>query len=146
MTSRSANSLPKPPISPNSPAISATRRSRSGPNRRSSTNTSRLPWACATSSTATSPRTILLQSGYEAQPLPILIGTWPQSRPILPNLYALGAGTTAVTLALIFAVLVVFSLRLRLRGAPVESVEEEFGEEPGGSMRIDAIGKEQEKK
>ena len=36
-------------------------------------------------------RTILLQSGYEAQPLPILIGTWPQSRPILPNLYALGA-------------------------------------------------------
>ena len=35
-------------------------------------------------------RTILLQSGYEAQPLPILIGTWPQSRPILPNLYALG--------------------------------------------------------
>ena len=26
-------------------------------------------------------RTILLQNGYEAQPLPILIGTWPSSRP-----------------------------------------------------------------
>ena len=51
-------------------------------------------------------RTILLQNGYQAQPLPILIGTWPSSRPILPNLYALGAGTTAVTLFLIFIVLV----------------------------------------
>lgn len=83
-------------------------------------------------------RTILLQSGYEAQPLPILIGTWPQSRPILPNLYALGAGTTAVTLALIFVVLITITLRLRLRGAPVQRVEEEFGEEPGGAIRLEA--------
>ena len=82
--------------------------------------------------------TILLQSGYEAQPLPILIGTWPQSRPILPNLYALGAGTTAVTLALIAVVLIAVTVRLRLRGAPVHSVEEEFGEEPGGEIRVDA--------
>ena len=59
-------------------------------------------------------RTILLQSGYEAQPLPILIGTWPQSRPILPNLYALGAGTTAVTLALIAVVLIAVTARLRV--------------------------------
>ncbi len=79
-------------------------------------------------------RTILLQNGYQAQPLPVLIGTWPSSRPILPNLYALGAGTTAVTLSLIFVVLIAISLRLRLRGAPVHRVEEEFGEEVGGSL------------
>jgi putative spermidine/putrescine transport system permease protein len=83
-------------------------------------------------------RTILLQSGYEAQPLPILIGTWPQSRPILPNLYALGAGTTAVTLALIAVVLIAVTARLRLRGAPIQSVEEEFGVESGGGIRVDA--------
>jgi len=74
---------------------------------------------------------ILLQSGYEAQPLPILIGTWPSSRPILPNLYALGAGTTAVTLFLIFTVLVAVTLRLRFRGAPVQRVAEELGETDG---------------
>jgi len=81
-------------------------------------------------------RTILLQNGYQAQPLPILIGTWPQSRPILPNLYALGAGTTAVTLALIFMVLIAVTLKLRLKGAPVRRVEEEFGEEIGGSLDV----------
>jgi putative spermidine/putrescine transport system permease protein len=83
-------------------------------------------------------RTILLQSGYEAQPLPILIGTWPQSRPILPNLYALGAGTTAVTLAIIAVVLIAGTVRLRKRGAPIHSVEEEFGVEPGGGIRVEA--------
>ena len=82
-------------------------------------------------------RTILLQSGYEAQPLPILIGTWPASRPILPNLYALGAATTAVTLALIAVVLIATTLRLRKRGAPIKRVEEEFGEEPGGAIRVE---------
>ena len=88
-------------------------------------------------------RTVLLQNGYQVQPLPILIGTWPSSRPILPNLYALGAGTTAVTLILILVVLVVITLRLRvagLRGAPVRRVEEEFGEEVGGRMRLGAPG------
>ena len=83
-------------------------------------------------------RTILLQSGYEAQPLPILIGTWPQSRPILPNLYALGAATTAVTLALIAVVLIAITARLRLRGAPIQSVEEEFGVESGGGIKVEA--------
>ena len=83
-------------------------------------------------------RTILLQSGYEAQPLPILIGTWPQSRPILPNLYALGAATTAVTLAIIAVVLIAGTFRLRKRGAPVHSVEEEFGVEPGGGIKLGA--------
>jgi putative spermidine/putrescine transport system permease protein len=73
-------------------------------------------------------RTILLQNGYQAQPLPILIGTWPSSRPILPNLYALGAATTAVTLFLIFTILVVVTLRLRFRGAPVSRPAEELGE------------------
>ena len=81
-------------------------------------------------------RTILLQNGYQAQPLPILIGTWPSSRPILPNLYALGAGTTAVTLFLIFVVLIAITLSLRFRGAPVRRVEEEFGEEIGGSLDL----------
>jgi putative spermidine/putrescine transport system permease protein len=76
-------------------------------------------------------RTILLQNGYEAQPLPILIGTWPQSRPIRPDLYALGAGTTAVSLFLILVVLVAVTLRLRFRGAPVQRPEEEFGEASG---------------
>jgi putative spermidine/putrescine transport system permease protein len=73
-------------------------------------------------------RTILLQNGYQAQPLPILIGTWPSSRPILPNLYALGAGTTAVSLFLILVVLVAVTLGLRFRGAPVRRAAEEFGE------------------
>ena len=55
-----------------------------------------------------------------------------------PNLYALGAGTTAVTLALIAVVLIAITARLRLRGAPVHSVEEEFGVESGGGIRVDA--------
>jgi putative spermidine/putrescine transport system permease protein len=76
-------------------------------------------------------RTILLQNGYQAQPLPILIGTWPSSRPILPNLYALGAGTTAVSLFLIFMVLIGVTLRLRFRRDPVRRAAEEFGETVG---------------
>jgi putative spermidine/putrescine transport system permease protein len=72
-------------------------------------------------------RTVLLQNGYETQPLPILIGTWPQSRPIRPDLYALGAGTTAVSLFAILVLLVVLGLRLRFRGKPVQRVEEELG-------------------
>jgi putative spermidine/putrescine transport system permease protein len=75
-------------------------------------------------------RTILLQNGYEAQPLPILIGTWPSSRPILPNLYALGAGTTAVTLGLLIFVLVMATVRLRLRSTPVHRTAEELGLAP----------------
>ncbi len=75
-------------------------------------------------------RTILLQNGYQAQPLPILIGTWPSSRPILPNLYALGAGTTAVTLFLLLLVLVLVTLRLRLRTTPVRRTAEELGVAP----------------
>jgi putative spermidine/putrescine transport system permease protein len=76
-------------------------------------------------------RTILLQNGYEAQPLPILIGTWPSSRPIRPDLYALGAGTTAVSLFLVFVLLVAVTLRLRFRSAPVKRVAEELGDTAG---------------
>jgi putative spermidine/putrescine transport system permease protein len=72
-------------------------------------------------------RTILLQNGYQTQPLPILIGTWPQSRPIRPDLYALGAATTAVSLLAIGILLVVFALRLRFRGTPVHRPAEELG-------------------
>jgi putative spermidine/putrescine transport system permease protein len=72
-------------------------------------------------------RTVLLQNGYETQPLPILIGTWPQSRPIRPDLYALGAGTTAVSLFAILMLLVVLGLRLRFRSKPVQRPEEELG-------------------
>lgn len=72
-------------------------------------------------------RTVLLQNGYETQPLPILIGTWPQSRPIRPDLYALGAGTTAVSLFAILVLLVALGLRLRFRSKPVQRAEEELG-------------------
>jgi putative spermidine/putrescine transport system permease protein len=72
-------------------------------------------------------RTILLQNGYQTQPLPILIGTWPSSRPIRPDLYALGAATTAVSLLAIGILLVVFALRLRFRGTPVHRPAEELG-------------------
>jgi putative spermidine/putrescine transport system permease protein len=76
-------------------------------------------------------RTILLQNGYETQPLPILIGTWPSSRPIRPDLYALGAATTAVSLFAILVLLVAVTLRLRLRSAPVRRQAEELGETVG---------------
>ena len=44
-----------------------------------------------------------------------------------PDLYALGTATTAFSLLAIGALLVVASLRLRFRGAPVQRVEEELG-------------------
>jgi len=76
-------------------------------------------------------RTILLQNGYETQPLPILIGTWPSSRPIRPDLYALGAGTTAVSLFAILVLLVAVALRFRFRAAPVRRPAEELGDTVG---------------
>jgi putative spermidine/putrescine transport system permease protein len=87
-------------------------------------------------------RTILLQNGYETQPLPILIGTWPQSRPIRPDLYALGAGTTAVSLFAIAILLVVVALRFRFRGgAPAEQTAEELGEATGLDTAAGAAGR-----
>jgi len=82
-------------------------------------------------------RTILLQNGYEAQPLPILIGTWPSSRPIRPDLYALGAGTTAVSLFIVLVILVAVTLRLRFRSAPEQ---QRTAEELGDTVGLDEAG------
>jgi hypothetical protein len=59
------------------------------------------------------------------------------SRAIQPDLYALGAATTAVSLFAIAVLLVVVALRLRFRGAPVHRVAEEFGD----SVGLDAAGR-----
>jgi hypothetical protein len=50
---------------------------------------------------------------------------------IRPDLYALGAATTAVSLLGIGLLLLVVWLRLRFRAAPVHAVSEEFGETAG---------------
>jgi putative spermidine/putrescine transport system permease protein len=59
--------------------------------------------------------------------LPLEIVGLIQASAIRPDLYALGTATTLVTLALIFSVLIVVTVRLRLRGRRVERVEEELG-------------------
>ena len=59
--------------------------------------------------------------------LPLQIVGLIQASAIRPDLYALGTATTLVTLVLIFSVLVVVTVRLRLRGRRVERVEEELG-------------------
>ena len=59
--------------------------------------------------------------------LPLQIVGLIQASAIRPDLYALGTATTLVTLLLIFSVLVVVTVRLRLRGRRVERVEEELG-------------------
>ena len=59
--------------------------------------------------------------------LPLQIVGLIQASAIRPDLYALGTATTLVTLFLIFSVLVVVTVRLRLRGRRVERVEEELG-------------------
>jgi putative spermidine/putrescine transport system permease protein len=63
--------------------------------------------------------------------LPLQIVGLIQASAIRPDLYALGTATTLVTLVLIFSVLVVVTVRLRLRGRRVERVEEELGLEGG---------------
>ena len=59
--------------------------------------------------------------------LPLQIVGLIQASAIRPDLYALGTATTLVTLFLIFSVLVVVTVRLRIRGRRVERVEEELG-------------------
>ena len=59
--------------------------------------------------------------------LPLQIVGLIQASAIRPDLYALGTATTLVTLFLIFTVLIVVTVRLRLRGRRVERVEEELG-------------------
>jgi putative spermidine/putrescine transport system permease protein len=70
-------------------------------------------------------RTALLVVGDPTLPLRI-VGLIQESA-LRPDLYALGTGTTAVSLALIGVLLIVVLIRSRLRRAPVQRVEEELG-------------------
>jgi len=63
--------------------------------------------------------------------LPLEIVGLIQASAIRPDLYALGTATTLVTLALIFSVLVVVTLKFRLQDRKVERIEEELGLEGG---------------
>lgn len=79
-------------------------------------------------------RTVLFQT-RATDTLPLEIGGITFTGGIRPDLYALGTATTALSLLAIGALLVVASLRLRFRGAPVRRVEEELG-------LVEAIGAE----
>jgi putative spermidine/putrescine transport system permease protein len=69
-------------------------------------------------------RTVLLVT---QNTLPLEIAGLTLTAAIRPDLYALGTATTLVTLLLIAVLLVVIAIRLRLRRAPVQRVEEELG-------------------
>ena len=71
-------------------------------------------------------RTVLFQT-RATDSLPLEIGGLTFTSGVRPDLYALGTATTAFSLLAIGALLVVASLRLRFRGAPVQRVEEELG-------------------
>ena len=72
-------------------------------------------------------RTVLLTSGFDTATLPVQIFGLTFTQAIRPDLYALGAATTLVSLLAIALMLVAVSIRLRFRGAPVQRVEEELG-------------------
>ena len=73
-------------------------------------------------------RTVLLTSGFDTATLPVQIFGLTFSQAIRPDLYALGAATTLVSLLAIALMLVVVGIRLRFRGgAPVLRTEEELG-------------------
>jgi putative spermidine/putrescine transport system permease protein len=72
-------------------------------------------------------RTVLLTSGFDTATLPVQIFGLTFSQAIRPDLYALGAATTLVSLLAIALMLVAVTIRLRFRGAPVQRVEEELG-------------------
>jgi putative spermidine/putrescine transport system permease protein len=76
-------------------------------------------------------RTILLIGGSEHQTLPLQIAGLTLTTAIRPDLYALGTATTLFTLLIIAVVLVIAMIRLRVRAAPVQRVEEELGIAPG---------------
>ncbi len=71
-------------------------------------------------------RSVLFQS-QATQSLPLEIGGITFTGSIRPDLYALGTATTLLSLFVIGILLLVASLRLPQRGAPVHRVEEEFG-------------------
>ncbi len=79
-------------------------------------------------------RTVLNVVGDPTLPLRI-VGLIQESA-LRPDLYALGTATTAVSLALVFVLLVVVLIRSRLRRAPVTRVEEELG--LGGGIDAEA--------
>src|SRR5438034_1390003 len=70
-------------------------------------------------------RSVLFQS-RPTEALPLQIGGMTFTGGIRPDLYALGTATTLLSLVVIGGLLVVASLRLRFRGAPVHRVEEEL--------------------
>lgn len=87
-------------------------------------------------------RSILFQIN-STDTLPLTIGGLTFTGAIRPDLYALGTATTLATVSVVVLFLVVTSIVLRIRGAssaPVHRVEEEFGEELGGPMRIESAG------
>jgi putative spermidine/putrescine transport system permease protein len=88
-------------------------------------------------------RSILFQI-TSTDTLPLTIGGLTFTGAIRPDLYALGTATTLVSIFVVLTFLVVAALIVRLRGggsaAPVHRVEEEFGEEVGGQMRVETAG------
>jgi len=76
-------------------------------------------------------RTVLLNNGYDTLTLPLQIGSMTFSQAILPDLYALGTATTAISLVGIATLLLVVWLRLRFRSTTTPQVTEEFGETLG---------------
>lgn len=85
-------------------------------------------------------RTILLQNGYQTQTLPLQIGGMTFSQAIRPDLYALGAATTAISLLGIGLLLAVVWLRLRFRRAPVQRISEELGDTTGLGRAAGLVG------
>jgi putative spermidine/putrescine transport system permease protein len=71
-------------------------------------------------------RSVLFQS-RATDSLPLEIGGITFTSSVRPDLYALGTATTVLSLLVIAVVLLVASVRVPFRGAPVQSVEEEFG-------------------
>jgi putative spermidine/putrescine transport system permease protein len=71
-------------------------------------------------------RTVLFQI-RSTDSLPLTIGGLTFTSGVRPDLYALGTATTLFSLLVIGLLLVVASVRLRFRGAPVHKVEEELG-------------------
>jgi putative spermidine/putrescine transport system permease protein len=71
-------------------------------------------------------RSVLFQT-RATDSLPLEIGGITFTSSVRPDLYALGTATTLFSLLVVGFLLLVASLRLRFRGAPVGRIEEEFG-------------------
>jgi len=84
-------------------------------------------------------RSVLFQT-RATDSLPLEIGGITFTGGVRPDLYALGTATTVFSLLVIGLVLVVASVRLRLRGGSVRRVEEELGLAEG--LRAEAVATE----